>query len=443
MKRILLASAVLVAAAAACYVGQKGGDVSRELADDLTDSIKFEGGTEIRGARPQEHPGDPAYPQVTAADAPSDISAGQAFQITLYTEYDETNGAVTGAIIAIEKNGVEADGYVDVAAKVETWGRRKSMRLYGRLSRPVAETTEEFVLKIAMHRADGRAGNYYEWRLAVAGSGSSDGGAADSGFSPDASTDGGGADTGIVWVSVGAGTFVMGCSTGDTNCYDFENQPHQVTVGKAFWIMAGEVTQGQYAAWAGGNPSYYSGCGDGCPVDSVSWAEAALFCKNIGGRLPTEAEWEFAARAGTATELYTGRMTVLGLMNSPELDPISRYGGNSGVGYAGGLDCSAWQERQYEASRCGPGQGALKQANGLGLYDMLGNVWEWVEDDWHDGYAGAPSDGSAWVDTPRSEKRVLRGGAWDSNAVNVRVSVRGGFEAAGRYDDFGFRCARD
>ena len=122
------------------------------------------------------------------------------------------------------------------------------------------------------------------------------------------------------------------------------------------------------------------------PVVGVSWHDAQAFAGWAGLQLPSEAQWEYACRAGTTTEYYTGD-------SETDLDRAGWYRGNSG----GGLHPV--------------GQ---KEPNAFGLYDMHGNVWEWVEDDWHNSYDGAPADGSPWLDSPRGSDRVLRGGSWYS-----------------------------
>ena len=127
----------------------------------------------------------------------------------------------------------------------------------------------------------------------------------------------------------------------------------------------------------------------------VSWEEAVAFCRRLTEReraegrvpagyeyrLPTDAEWEYAARAGTTTATYAGELEIKGFANAPVLDPIAWYRGNSSEGYTGkGVDTSAWQEKQYPGGIAGPRTVATKRPNAWGLYDMLGNVWEWCGD---------------------------------------------------------------
>jgi formylglycine-generating enzyme required for sulfatase activity len=257
-----------------------------------------------------------------------------------------------------------------------------------------------------------------------------------------------------------------------------EGPVHEVTIQQPFFLKATEVTQGEWKALMRNNPSYFENCGDSCPVEQVSWWDAVAFCNALsrkegleecysltgcsgtpgagdfqctgvtfaglsckGYRLPTEAEWEYAARAGTTTALYTGGITLRGECNAPELDPIAWYCGNSGVNYEGGYDCSHWKEKQYSSSSCGTHPVAKKQPNAWGLFDMLGNIWEWVQDWYHDSYTGAPSDGSAW-ESPAASFRVFRGGSWDNLARIVRGANRDRGDPGVRDINLGFRPAR-
>ena len=217
---------------------------------------------------------------------------------------------------------------------------------------------------------------------------------------------------GLVWVPIPSGTYEMGCSPGDGTCESFENSSHPVTVS-AFEMTETEITQGQYLAVTGSNPSLHAGCGD-CPVEQVTWYQAKAFCEAIGGRLPSEAEWEYAARGGTVTPWTCGDAT------SSCLSDIAWYSGNEGG-----------------ASNPVKGKGV----NGFGLYDMLGNVWEWVEDCWHGDYMGAPSSGIVWTDGADCTYRVLRGGSWSAVVGNLRVSKRERDNPDLR-NVIGLRCAR-
>ncbi len=237
-----------------------------------------------------------------------------------------------------------------------------------------------------------------------------------------------------------AGTFMMGSSEDETGSRDDETL-HEVTLTKSFYMQTTEVTQKQWEVVTGENPSYFQNCGDNCPVERASWDDVQEFISKINQRgegtyrLPTEAEWEYAARAGSDTAIYTGSMTSLGY-NAPELDSIAWYGGNSCVDYSGGRDCSGWDEKQYSCSSCGTHPVARKVPNAWGLYDISGNVREWCQD-WYGSY---PADSVADPTGPSSgEERVARGGSWNDVARGCRSADRYGFLSADRRFSLGFR----
>jgi hypothetical protein len=189
-------------------------------------------------------------------------------------------------------------------------------------------------------------------------------------------------------VSIPAGTFQMG-STCNINNWAFNTTPvHTVTLSE-FYIGATEVTQAQYQAVMGANPSYNLGAGhENCPVENVGWYNARQFCANLSamtGRtftLPSEAQWEYACRAGSTT-LYS-------------------YGDSDAL-----LGDYAWYSSNSGGTTHPVG---TKLPNSWGLYDMHGNVWEWCLDSLHVGYTGAPTDGSAWE--PDIAPHMCRGGCW-------------------------------
>ena len=212
------------------------------------------------------------------------------------------------------------------------------------------------------------------------------------------------ANDGLTYVWIPPGTFQMGCSPGDSECYDFEKPAHEVTISKGFWIGQTEVTQEAWQRVTGTDPSHFKG--PKLPVESVTWDDALSYCRDANMRLPTEAEWEYAARAGSTGSRYG------------EINQIAWYSSNGG-------------SQTHEVGR--------KQANGWGLHDMLGNVWEWVED-W---FAGQYPPGAAT--DPRGPSsgtlRVLRGGSWVYGSRAARASGRVGDGPANRDFTFGVRCA--
>jgi len=235
---------------------------------------------------------------------------------------------------------------------------------------------------------------------------------------------------GMTFKLVPAGMFMMGSlSTTDPNAKGYEMPQHQVNISRSFYMQTTEVTQGQWKAVMGVNPSYFSTCGDNCPVEKVSWDDVQVFITKMNQRgegtyrLPTEAEWEYAARAGSTTAFAKGDITQP--YCSPvdaTLDAIGWYCGNAG-------------------SQTHPVQG--KQANVYGLYDMHGNVWELVEDDWHSNYTSAPTNGSAWVNSPRGSYRVVRGGSWDFFSQTCRSANRSSSSPGYRGSSVGFRLVRE
>lgn len=224
-------------------------------------------------------------------------------------------------------------------------------------------------------------------------------------------------DFGIWMVRIPAGSFLMG-----SNHHDSGKLPHWVNVG-AFELGETEVTQRQWKAvmgWSifGNNPSLFTDCDD-CPVDSVGWHDVQKFIQKLNQktgkryRLPSEAEWEYACRAG-------GRQEYCG---SDDVKSVAWYIENG-------------EHKTHPV--------AQKQANAWGLYDMSGNVDEWVQDCWNESYDGAPSDGSAW-ESGYCGQRVLRGGSWGNQPEGVGATFRHrNFPSDPdlRYESYGFRLAR-
>ena len=249
------------------------------------------------------------------------------------------------------------------------------------------------------------------------------------------------------------GRFVMGSPKGEEGRFDDREGPqHEVVIGAGFWLADTPCTQALWRAVVGDNPSYFKS--PDRPVESASFDQVEGFIQRLNGlvaglalELPSEARWEYACRAGTTTATYAGDLEILGDNNAPVLDAIAWYGGNSGLDFdlSNGADSSKWAGKQYPHTRAGTRPVARKLPNDWGLYDMLGNVWEWCADDWHDNYEGAPADGAAWRSPAGSRAgdagRVFRGGAWDFGARSVRSACRYGYGPEYQDFDLGFRFA--
>ncbi len=207
---------------------------------------------------------------------------------------------------------------------------------------------------------------------------------------------------GMEFIMVPAGEFEMGSSSDEMNWYRNEKPVHKVTINKAFYLSKYPVTQKQWTEIMGKNPSRSSG--ENKPVDRISWNDAQKFIEILNNRedtdkyrLPSEAEWEYTCRAGTNMRYSFGD-------SESELDKYCCFG-NKDVG-------------SHPVGQ--------KKPNPWGFYDMHGNVWEWVQDVYHDSYEGAPEDGSAWNETDLSARtlRILRGGSWQTSAVGCRSASR-------------------
>ena len=216
-------------------------------------------------------------------------------------------------------------------------------------------------------------------------------------------------------IKVPAGEFVMGSSPSEAGRYSDEGPQHRVAV-RSFSMGKTEVTQAQWRAVMGSNPSHFTSCGDDCPVEGVSWDEAQQFVVRLssqtghGYRLPSESEWEYACRAGSQQQ-YCG---------SDNVEDVAWFDSNS---------------------RATTHAVALKRPNAWGLYDMSGNVWEWTQDCWNANYNGAPTNGLAWAQGDCS-RRVVRGGSWYFIPRYLRAAYRDWGPTADRYGNYGFRVAR-
>ena len=246
---------------------------------------------------------------------------------------------------------------------------------------------------------------------------------------------------GLKYVWIPPGTFMMGCSPGNNECYDFEKPPNQVTITKGYWLGQTEVTVRAYKLFTEGKgremppePVFEKrplnpGWGDWyMPIVDVTWDDAQAYCSWAGGRLPREAEWEYAARAGSTTARYG------------DLDEIAWYADNSGRQRLDSerIDFANYDQRLNENGN-GMHEVGQKRANGLGLFDMLGNVWEWVNDWWDQSYyQNSPSPDP--MGPTSGTHRILRGGSWVGGPRDIRVSLRNRRNPGNRDFDLGFRC---
>ncbi len=224
-------------------------------------------------------------------------------------------------------------------------------------------------------------------------------------------------------VNIPGGSFLMGSPENELERYDNESPQHPVNI-QPFFMGKFQVTQEQYQAIMGENPSHFKG--NKKPVECVSWDNAVEFCGKISKRtgktyrLPSEAEWEYACRAGTTTPFHFGETISTELVN---------YDGNYTYGSA--------SKGEYRRQTIDVGS---FPANAFGLYDMHGNVWEWCQDNWHKNYQGAPNDGTAWlVDDNENNYRLLRGGSWDVNPRICRCAFRFRLGRGFRFSGIGFR----
>lgn len=202
---------------------------------------------------------------------------------------------------------------------------------------------------------------------------------------------------GLTYVWIPPGTYWTGCLSGDAQCIGWERKRAEVRIDAGFWIGQTEVTQAAYKKVMNADPSVYHGAN--LPVDRVGWSDAFAYCSRLGMRLPTESEWEYAAYGA-----------IVELPKEP-LDSIAWYDPNS-------------QDTTHTVG--------TKPPNGFGLFDMLGNVWEWVAD-----------VGTIDVNGKIPEARVLKGGSFYNSARDIRVANRLGAPADLRHRNIGFRCVAD
>ena len=249
-----------------------------------------------------------------------------------------------------------------------------------------------------------------------------------------------GNDITLEMIAIPGGTFTMGTEDEEIerlvkkfnwDGFRSERPQHQVTV-PPFFMGKYPITQAQWKAIAATakididletNPSRFKG--DELPVESVKWYQATEFCKRLSRetkqeyRLPSEAEWEYACRAGTTTPFYFGE-TITG--------KLANY--NASYTYSGEPN-GEYRQQTTPVGQFPP--------NAFGLYDMHGNVWEWCEDNWHDNYDGAPTDGSVWIENGDDNRSPLRGGSWYDFPDYCRSAYRNNDNRRDGNDDLGFR----
>lgn len=254
---------------------------------------------------------------------------------------------------------------------------------------------------------------------------------------------------------IDGGSFVMGGN--DEHAEFYEKPTHTVTLD-GFYMGETEVTQALWKAVMGNNPSYF--IGDNLPVQNVTWSDCLRFIKKLNEltkrkfRLPTEAEWEYAARGGTTTSLYSGEdIKVISNNNAPNLDLLAWYPGNCGRNYTiaegcdvgRGIDLTTVPDKQYADQLGGVHPVGKKAPNAYGLYDMLGNVAEWCND-YCEQYSAASQSNPNQTTPKRTMSTipvyVVRGGAINFNAQSLRVSARSYSSDEGQAF-LGFRIAMD
>ncbi len=272
------------------------------------------------------------------------------------------------------------------------------------------------------------------------------------------------------FVLIPKGRFEMGSPSAEVGRDPHEIQ-HQVNLSNTFYSKATPVTHSEWAAVMGTRPWHFKRAHANAPVESISWFDAVEFCNRLskleglravykikdvkrrengtigsatvltnfkrnGYRLPTEAEWEYSCRAETQTSTYAGPLVIVSDHNSPNLDRIAWYSGNSGVDYDGGFDSTGWTHKQYSSPRAGPHPVGQKNPNGFGLYDTLGNVWEWCWDRYEAYRPGIVTDPQG---SNRGQERIFRGGAWSTKVQHCRAANRCKIGAGERAPILGFR----
>jgi formylglycine-generating enzyme required for sulfatase activity len=243
-------------------------------------------------------------------------------------------------------------------------------------------------------------------------------------------------------MQISGGTFEMGSPKDELDNYEDESPQHEVSV-ETFFMGKHPVTQSQWRFVAGleqvsralePDPSHFKG--DDRPVEKVSWEEAVEFCDRLSRHtnkqyhLPSEAQWEYACRAGTTTPFHFGNTITTDLANYRGTDKREL----NWSGFYGDSPKGEYRETTTPVDY-------FDLANAFGLCDMHGNVWEWCSDHWHDNYESAPTDGGAWLTDNETANRVLRGGSWLINPRYCRSASRDDYLPGDRSSSFGFRVS--
>ncbi|MEI8396305.1 MAG: SUMF1/EgtB/PvdO family nonheme iron enzyme, partial [Rhodospirillaceae bacterium] len=243
------------------------------------------------------------------------------------------------------------------------------------------------------------------------------------------------------------GSFLMGSPEDESGRWQSEGPQHPVVITQGFWLMDTPCTQALWQTVMRINPSRFKS--PERPVEYVNKNDIQEFISRINSlspglnlALPSEAQWEYACRAGTNTPLYSGDIKIIGERNAPALDQIAWYGGNSGVNFdlQGGDISEGWKEKQYPHKLTGTRPVGKKCPNPWGLYDMLGNVWEWCSDRWRIYKSRGETDPVGPLEINASG--VCRGGAWHSHARNTRSAPRLEMMPGKLRYSIGFRCSR-
>ncbi len=381
--------------------------------------------------------GDRSASAQSKAEAWEAVAALQVKGSNPYAEEARRNAsswrAVAGNLGELRENW----GKLKDALKLSVLDLEKKRSLVGQFlgAYPGLSTEQEYKEAESAKRALD-SGNAFPLGGGAVSSGAGSGSGGSSGF-------GGSSRAPAGLVEIPAGVFTMGSPSSEEG-RDADETQREVRITRAFWLKSTEVTQGEWESVMGSNPSSFTSCGKSCPVETVSWEDAVQYLNKLsereglercyrrdgsfkglrctGYRLPTEGEWEYAARAGTTGARYGS------------LDGVAWYEGNSGYKTQALGKKSAARRNLQQASR----SAAQKSANAWGLYDMLGNVWEWV----HDRYGSYGGNASDPLGPSTGVNRVVRGGSWYNNAGYVRAARRNRDSPGKRFPNLGFRSAR-